>query len=560
MRAVIYARYSTDLQREASIEDQVRICRQRIEHEGWSLVATYSDAASSGASRLRPGYQKLLEDARSGAFDVVVVEALDRLSRDQEDIAALYKQLRFRGVRILTLAEGEISELHVGLKGTMNALFLKDLAAKTHRGLEGRVRAGRSGGGLCYGYDVVREHDARGEPIHGGRQINQAEAEIVRRIFKEFTAGKAPRAIARGLNADRIPGPRGRPWGDTTIRGHTLRGTGILHNELYIGRLVWNRQRYVKDPQTGKRLARLNPSSAWLVTEVPELRVIDDALWQQVQARLGSIRESPRVIKARAVEFWKHRRARHLLTGLAQCGTCGSPLAAIGKDYLTCSAAHRHGTCTNKRRMRRPTLEAMILDGLKDRLMAPELVEEFIAEFHREVNRLNRDREIDQGLQRRELDDVSRKLRGLIEAIAEGLRAPGLQAKLDELESRKVALEAELTAAPPPAPRLHPNLAEVYRRKVADLQSALADPKAKTEALEILRSLIERVVLHPADKGFEIELIGEIAAVIDLSWGSKTRQGAIRAKSKRSCARKKILPGDPHSIYRPVNRSYVSSM
>ena len=163
----------------------------------------------------------------------------------------------------------------------------------------------------------------------------------------------------------------------------------------------------------------------------------------------------------------------------------------------------------------------MILDGLKDRLMAPELVKEFIAEFHREVNRLSRNREVDLGLQRRELDDVNRKLRGLIEAIAEGLRAPGLQAKLDELEQRKTVLEAELAAAPPPAPRLHPNLAEVYRQKVAGLQTALADPVTQTEALEILRGLIERVVLHPAEKGFEIELIGEIAAMVDLGAQNK---------------------------------------
>src|SRR5205809_4444533 len=128
MRAALYARYSTDLQREASIEDQVRVCRQRIEQEGWQLAATYSDAASSGASRLRPGYQKLLEDARAGEFDVVVSEALDRLSRDQEDVAALYKHLSFAGVKLVTTAEGEINELHVGLKGTMNALYLKDLA------------------------------------------------------------------------------------------------------------------------------------------------------------------------------------------------------------------------------------------------------------------------------------------------------------------------------------------------------------------------------------------------------------------------------------------------
>src|SRR4051812_35985406 len=93
-RAVIYARYSSDLQRAASIEDQLRLCRERIAREGWHLVATYTDRALSGADRLRPGYQKLMEDARAEQFDVVVAEALDRLSRDQEDVAALYKRLR----------------------------------------------------------------------------------------------------------------------------------------------------------------------------------------------------------------------------------------------------------------------------------------------------------------------------------------------------------------------------------------------------------------------------------------------------------------------------------
>src|SRR5258707_3638287 len=141
MRAVTSARYSSDLQREASIEDQIRVCRQRIEREGWQLGSTYSDAASSGASRLRPGYQKLLEDARAGEFDVVVAEALDRLSRDQEDVASLYKHLSFSSVKLITVAEGEIAELHVGFKGTMNAIFLKYLRQKVHRGLEGRVRA-----------------------------------------------------------------------------------------------------------------------------------------------------------------------------------------------------------------------------------------------------------------------------------------------------------------------------------------------------------------------------------------------------------------------------------
>ena len=264
MIAVIYARYSSDLQREASIEDEIRLCRKRIEHEGWEYLHAYADRALSGASALRPAYQSLLEDARRGQFAIVVAEALDRLSRDQEDVAGLFKRLRFAGVRLFTLAEGEISELHVGLKGTMNALFLKDLAQKVRRGLEGRVRHGRFGGGLCFGYDVIREHDTRGEPIRGGREINQAEAAVVGRIFAEFAAGKSPRAIAHRLNSEDITGPHGKNWGPSTIYGNWRRGTGVLNNELYIGKLVWNRQSFIKDPATGKRQARPNPSDEWI--------------------------------------------------------------------------------------------------------------------------------------------------------------------------------------------------------------------------------------------------------------------------------------------------------
>ena len=129
-RAAIYARYSSENQRDASIEDQVRQCRARIDQEGWQKAEIYSDHAISGATTLRPGYQKMLEDARAGRFEILVAEALDRLSRDQENIAGLFKQLSFAGVRLITLSEGEIGELHVGLKGTMNALYLKDLAHK----------------------------------------------------------------------------------------------------------------------------------------------------------------------------------------------------------------------------------------------------------------------------------------------------------------------------------------------------------------------------------------------------------------------------------------------
>ena len=159
MRAVIYARYSTDLQSASSIDDQVRLCRERIERDGHELMQVYSDRAISGATLIRPGIQLLMQDASRGGFDLVYAEALDRISRDQEDAAGFFKRMGFADVTIVTLAEGEISELHVGLKGTMNALFLKDLAQKTRRGLQGRVLQGLSGGGLCYGYDLATGRD-----------------------------------------------------------------------------------------------------------------------------------------------------------------------------------------------------------------------------------------------------------------------------------------------------------------------------------------------------------------------------------------------------------------
>jgi site-specific DNA recombinase len=463
----------------------------------------------------------------------VVAEALDRLSRDQEHVAALFKQLSFAGVKIVTLAEGEIGALHVGLKGTMNALYLTDLRVKVRRGLEGRVRQGRSGGGLCYGYDVVREIDVRGEPVYGGRSIDDAEAAVVRSIFEAFAAGKSPRVIARELNAQRISGPGGRPWSETTIRGHALRRTGILHNELYVGRLVWNKQRYLKDPNTGKRLARINPESEWIVTNVPELRIVDDDLWHRVQGRLATIRGSERVRKARAKKFWLDRRPKHLLTGLVICGNCGASLLAAGKDYLCCSAARRLGTCKNRNGIRRGVLENLILNALKQNLMHPDLVAEFVREFHAEINRQRRDAELLLGEKHRELEKTRHKLDGLIEAIAEGFRAPGLQVKLDELEQHKLKLESEIESAPAAAPRLHPNLAEIYRKKVGGLQDALSDPETRSEAIEILRGLIERVAISAAEDGFTVELVGEIANMVRLSSGPEGRKvGLYRSSVK----------------------------
>ncbi|WP_245231217.1 recombinase family protein [Parasedimentitalea huanghaiensis] len=145
-RVAIYARYSSDLQTDKSIEDQIHVCQQRAVAEGWTVVECYTDHAISGESLFRPGIQALMAAAPTGHFDIVISEALDRVSRDLEGAAKVFKHLRFNDQQIFTLSEGFINELHIGFSGTMGAMFLKELAAKTRRGLQGRALKGKSGG------------------------------------------------------------------------------------------------------------------------------------------------------------------------------------------------------------------------------------------------------------------------------------------------------------------------------------------------------------------------------------------------------------------------------
>ncbi len=105
----------------------------------------------------------------------------------------------------------------------------------------------------------------------GEREVEPSEAAIVERILREYVVGVAPKAIARRLNQDRVAGPFGGTWSPSTIHGNSKRGTGILNNELYVGRLIWNRLRYVKNPDTGERISRLNPKAEWITREIPSL-------------------------------------------------------------------------------------------------------------------------------------------------------------------------------------------------------------------------------------------------------------------------------------------------
>jgi len=343
----------------------------------------------------------------------------------------------------------------------------------------------------------------------------------VRCIFAEFAAGKSPRRIAIGLNRDHVPGPRGGEWDASTVNGNAARGTGILNNELYIGRLVWNRLRYVKDPATGKRISRLNELDRWIVHDVPELRIVPQEVWEAVKKRQRALKRDTRP-DVREKPFWEQQRPRFLMTGLAKCGACGSSYVKVSANLFGCAAARNRGTCNNRLNMHVETLEAMILAGLRTQLMEPDLFKVFCEEFHREVNRLRSHQNAAAATRRMELDQVERRIRRIVELITDD-DAPvrALKQELVILEVQQLRLQGELAAADAPAPLLHPNLAEIYRQRVERLHEALRDDGTRSEAFELIRSLIDEIRLVPEDRKLRVELRGELAGILALAADTK---------------------------------------
>ena len=403
-------------------------------------------------------------------------------------------------------AIGEIGAMHVGMLGTMAQLYLSDLGEKTWRGQLGRALQGKIPGGKAYGYELIG-------PERGERRIKPSEAAIVRRIFTDFADGRSPRAIARQLNLDEIPGPEGRVWGDTTIRGQADRGTGILNNALYAGRLEWNRCSYIKDPRTGKRIARPNPRSKWEIIEVPDLRIVDDELWGRVRARQQEVSfEIGRNEQGNALNR-AHRR-RFLLSGLLLCGCCGGGYTIIGPDRYGCATRRSKGTCPNSLAIGRAEIEERVLSGLSKRMMAPELVAAFVDEFNAELRRLAGDAEAEHAAAQRALADVERKIAGIVKAIEDGAYNPTLKERLTTLEHEKEAASAKLAAAgPKPVVRLHPGLPALYRKKIENLTAALNEPATAAQAGEIIRNLIDRIVLTPSDGLLKAEVFGDLATI-----------------------------------------------
>lgn len=501
MIAAIYARKSTEqvgvAEEEKSVTRQVEHARAYAATKGWTVAEeyVYSDDGISGAEfERRPGLQALLAALKPTApFQVLIVMDKDRLGRETFETGYILKRLSEAGVRVFEY----LKDREVLLDTPTNKLIqsIEFYAAEAERdqasrrvrdAMERKAKAGHVTGGKVYGYGNAPVTTSDGKRLHVKRVINEAEAQVVRRIFERAAGGAGYAKVAHELNATRIPPPRRRDgrlpgWCSSTV-------CDILHRELYRGVVIWGKTK--KRDAWGhfqSRRDRRRPADDWIRTSAPELRIVSEQLWRESHERLrqGSevygrvVAGRPRGRPVNGIE------SRYLLTGHSACGECGGSLTVRPRRhgaYYECLTRVQRGraVCGNSMTMPMEAADRAVLDAIEGTLLRPDMVAAAIEEA---AARLRPDPEQQAGQRQRlqaELGRVETGLGRLADAIAGGIEFRSLKEAVREREQERERLQQELAALD--------QLAQVGQLDHARLRRAL------TAKLDDWRGLLRRHV------------------------------------------------------------------
>lgn len=500
MKAVVYARYSSDKQRESSIADQVRNCEGYANREGIQILHVYQDQAVSGSVRNREAYQQMLTASETGLFQVLLVDDLSRLSRDDIEMKRVIRLFNFKGLRIIGVSDGYDShskghKIHAGMKGLMNELYLDDLREKTHRGMSGQALKGFNCGGRTYGYRNVPIEDTSRKDQYGRAaviavkyEIEPEQAKWVQSIFEWYAKGSSYQKIAARLNELGVPSSRGGTWAISAVKV-------ILENEMYRGQVIWNRREWLKNPETGKRTYRARPKSEWVVTENPDLRIISEELWQNVHCR-----------KPKGKTSYTPPARRYLFSGLLSCGDCGG--------NFTMTAGHRYGcanhksrgkaVCTNSMTVPRHIVERLLLKHIKEEILSEKSFKVFCKEVEAALN--ENSSECEATALRQQLAQMEVEHANIMKALRMGIFTPSIQTELENIEAQITNLKAELSAIKKVnVASVLPKAKERFSQAVTNLEATLEEHTHL--AREIIRPLVGgNIVLYRNGEHLEAEL------------------------------------------------------
>lgn len=468
-RTAAYGRYSSENQNERSADDQIDRCVERAAHLGGYVPPQWrlKDDAVSGGSIQRAGFDTVRALIKARQIDVLLVEDWDRLSRNFADSATLFAELQFYDVELITVSDGMSSrapsaKTHFFLKGFMSEAFLDNLRDKTLRGQLARFRAGHATGRVPFGFLTKPHYDADGKPDYFTIHIDEEAAEIVRRIFREYLAGRSLALITTGLNNDGVPPPRSKKrkgsaaWGDSTVRS-------ILHNCVYVGVWRFALRRWEKEPGTHRREPKKRAASEVPPEQIREhLRIIDEATWEAVQARLGAVRAHYVKADGAGKPTVQGKPSAYLLSGLMVCGDCGALMFVNGGTKYRryrCTANARRGTCANRVTVKEWVARTRIVAAIQ------ELVEnEFVSAYAKKqaARPPTRPDGIEKNIRTRKqaLEKTVSRIHGLYERIADGQRDEYAEQMLtdwkrtaDQLKREIAVMEEARDRKPTPLPR-----------------------------------------------------------------------------------------------------------
>ena len=455
---------------------------------GGAVVAEYSDAKSTGATaKLRPGLQSLLNDCERYGYTAICAESMDRLSRGQHDITYIYERLDYLQIPILTIQERVLDPFLVGFKGTMNAVFLKDLSAKTRRGLIGVIESGRQVGPPAYGYRSVNRLDGS-NVIRGLREIDPTTSPIIRRIYQLYIEGSSARAIARLLNEENVPPPRSPAWHHSRLTGFH-RSTGILSNPLYKGQIIFGLTEAAINPATARRVTRTTPRERWTVVSAPHLRIIDDETWDAAQERLHA-RSRPRT---RPTGVPALVRGAMPLTPLLRCSKCKGPVRTIARHRWACQSS-RSKTACNARTFVLRDVDLLCARQLTSWVRRHRQWERDVQEAQNLINETR-------AHLKAEITDHTLRQRRLITAVENGTDDHAMRQRIMELGRKLADLNSELASneARSPLQSTSPDIRPILIARALEIQAAIEtrDPEKQIPATIELAELLDHVDMSP---------------------------------------------------------------
>lgn len=417
--AVIYARYSSHAQRDVSIEQQINACMMFAQRSGIHVVQVYEDRALTGTSDKRPGFQRMIQDAKKGQWNYVIVYTLDRFARDRYDSAVYKRQLKNCDVKVLSAMEN-ISDDPTGvlLESLLEGLaeyYSKELSRKVQRGMNDNASKCMVNGALPLGY--VRGEDGR-------YAIKESEAELVREIFHRVNDGDTLFEIIDDLNARGFLTKKGKQWNRSSFNR-------ILNNERYTGLYHYG--------------------DIVIPGGIPQ--IISQDLFDSVQAVLyqkANCRKDP---SGATPQKRRRKGGVYLLTGKLFCGTCKKPMigiSGVGKGdtpyyYYTCKGRRDdHDSCSRKN-VRRDHIELFVATALRDTMLTDTAIAALAAAAI-EYQRSNVSNLEAESL-RNQLADVTKALNNLVAAVEAGIFTQTTQKRLVELESRQRELSQLLVLA-----------------------------------------------------------------------------------------------------------------